>query len=638
MTQELPHIRPNCQQILKDKHLWALNENEFEFENELSLILKSEENSERNFVYSILELKFIAMKNKLKTDVDSNSREEEELHIMTILNDYKHRQTLVENCLKYLYKNILKSNGYKPKTDFIDLIVILMRKHSQSFEIQIFGTACICVLLKEELEIEKLDMNLVNKLIEVILTSMESFMESFPNNKPLFNNALIILNKLIILNLLQNASFDRYKCIKLSIDSLIKFKDMDMNRNAVIICLILVERIKFSEKKNLSSNPIYSETLLEIVESLLHSYVNYEYLIDLSLVLIHKLNIDSYGAIEKHILDKLIEATLMAIDLYPNEQILSVCAIGILFFILIIRNDPVLNSKSFNKYKCIQLVMNLLNERHAFNSNDMKMIENAVTICSTLFQMISSDEKSKLSSNATNNKTLLKIVESCLHSNTNNSDLLVETLNFILFLNSDSFAEIETQILKKLVKVTQIVLVLFPNHIRLSNCAITILFPISIKCSDSILESISFDRYKCIQLVMQSMINFKLNDKDSHLTDQLNYRSDIIRIILDYEKLNTSSKPIYVKTLLEIIRIIVRHEIFDNKSLLECCLTNISTQTIEILVKHRVFDLYFRVLKVCFKIYNYSIIQFISYVPGIHGSDRCRKTSVGFHFQDLNYF
>jgi hypothetical protein len=65
------------------------------------------------------------MKNKLKRVVDSNSREEE-LHIMRILNDYKHRQTLVKNCLKYLFENILKSHGYKPKTEFIDLIVILM--------------------------------------------------------------------------------------------------------------------------------------------------------------------------------------------------------------------------------------------------------------------------------------------------------------------------------------------------------------------------------------------------------------------------------------------------------------------------------------------------------------------------------
>jgi hypothetical protein len=37
MTQSSPHERPNCEEILKDIHLWASNQNEFKFENEMSL-------------------------------------------------------------------------------------------------------------------------------------------------------------------------------------------------------------------------------------------------------------------------------------------------------------------------------------------------------------------------------------------------------------------------------------------------------------------------------------------------------------------------------------------------------------------------------------------------------------------------
>jgi hypothetical protein len=43
MTHSLPHERPNCEEILKEKHLWALDENEFEFENGMNVILKKEE-------------------------------------------------------------------------------------------------------------------------------------------------------------------------------------------------------------------------------------------------------------------------------------------------------------------------------------------------------------------------------------------------------------------------------------------------------------------------------------------------------------------------------------------------------------------------------------------------------------------
>jgi hypothetical protein len=272
----------------------------------------------------------------------------------------------------------------------------------------------------------------------------------------------------------------------------------------------------------------------------------------------------------------------------------------------------------------------------------MEMNENVVTICLTLVRMITSDEKSNLTSNTTYNETLLKIVESCLHSNTNYSDLITKTLCLIALLNFDSLRGIETQILKKIVKVTLIILALFPNQQIVSasamSASVRILTSIITECSASVLQLISFDRYKCIQLVMQSMINFESNIENSDLVHMFkNNCSIIITKILNYEKSNLSSKPIYVKTLLEIIEICVEYKkTYDN--LLKYCLTNILSETIEILVKERVFDLYFRVLKVSFKIYDYSIIQIISYVPGIQGSDRYRVTSVDFHFQDLNYF
>jgi hypothetical protein len=109
---------------------------------------------------------------------------------------------------------------------------------------------------------------------------------------------------------------------------------------------------------------------------------------------------------------------------------------------------------------------------------------------------------------------------------------------------------------------------------------------------------------------MQPMINFESNDENSDITDRFNdYYSYIIRIILNNEKSNTSSKPIYVKTLLDIIRICVEYKkTFDN--LLNYCLTGISCETIEILVKERVFDLYFRVLKVRLEIFAYFVFQY----------------------------
>jgi hypothetical protein len=40
MTEEIPDRRPNCGRILLEKHLWALDLNEFEIENDLKVILQ----------------------------------------------------------------------------------------------------------------------------------------------------------------------------------------------------------------------------------------------------------------------------------------------------------------------------------------------------------------------------------------------------------------------------------------------------------------------------------------------------------------------------------------------------------------------------------------------------------------------
>jgi hypothetical protein len=76
MWEDSPEARPNCGEILKDKHLWALSENEFDFIEEMRLLLISEEDYEKNFVVRILEHKLITMKNKKTNNVSANLSEE----------------------------------------------------------------------------------------------------------------------------------------------------------------------------------------------------------------------------------------------------------------------------------------------------------------------------------------------------------------------------------------------------------------------------------------------------------------------------------------------------------------------------------------------------------------------------------
>jgi hypothetical protein len=52
MTDRDYSERPDCQQILEDKHLWALNRNEFNFDEDLRFI--TEHKSDNQFVYSMI--------------------------------------------------------------------------------------------------------------------------------------------------------------------------------------------------------------------------------------------------------------------------------------------------------------------------------------------------------------------------------------------------------------------------------------------------------------------------------------------------------------------------------------------------------------------------------------------------------
>jgi hypothetical protein len=69
MSSNFPHERPNCEEILENKKKWALNEKEFEINDELEKIIDSKESENELTIYSMLRSKMIsdkAIKSKSK--------------------------------------------------------------------------------------------------------------------------------------------------------------------------------------------------------------------------------------------------------------------------------------------------------------------------------------------------------------------------------------------------------------------------------------------------------------------------------------------------------------------------------------------------------------------------------------------
>jgi hypothetical protein len=318
MTEVNPKNRPNCEEILKEKQLWALSENEFEIENKLRAFLESQEEKENNFLYFILESHLVEINDKLikeyqlidknsdsfddkisntenamnsdsesdpnsgmEIDVNSDSEShpynECEKLIIESLNRFGHRQTFVQKTISRLY-NYMKTIG-EPTIDLIDLIVDLMRKHLKIIKIQEVATDCLYGLLRNKWE-DRRDLKKLEKVIDITLTVMELF----PIHRQLQSNALTLMN--INIRLIPfDIPFDRSKCIELALVSINNFDNSEMNFMALDLCLLLSS----TEKSNFDLKLVHLKSLLDLIRSHVQIPSDYENILSFSLSTISNL-------------------------------------------------------------------------------------------------------------------------------------------------------------------------------------------------------------------------------------------------------------------------------------------------------------------------------------------------------------
>jgi hypothetical protein len=115
--------------------------------------------------------------------------------------------------------------------------------------------------------------NLQKNLLEKIVCVITLLMETFPKNKTMQDYALELLNNYAIF---EDIKFDKYKCTKLVMDSLVNFKDKHFNNKAFFICLTLIRKISIDENRNLFSNPEYLARFFEMVENHVHDKPDYK--------------------------------------------------------------------------------------------------------------------------------------------------------------------------------------------------------------------------------------------------------------------------------------------------------------------------------------------------------------------------
>jgi hypothetical protein len=391
MRQAMTSKRPDCGIIIKTQNLWALNVNDFKIEDFLNIALSVDADSKKFQNYDILVSKLIDFKCRGgKRGVFNYEK------CLKILMDYLTRNKYKPMIVQILSKALLDYATEYRMCELIDEIDFEQRKEKSQTKIKNKK------FQKQKLKI-KLNIELLEKVFEATMRSMESL----PNNLQIQKNAISLCQELIH----TDAEYDSNKCIQLVINSLFTFKNEDINHLSVKLFSSLVYKLSKSETKQLLSNPVNVEKLLELVENSINESNRDTILIEriLSVFVKIKLNIE--------LLEKVFEVTMRPMESFPNNLQIRINTISLLE--QLIYTDAEYDS---NKYK--QLMINLL-----LKFKTEYFDHSLVKLFSILVNMLPESETKQLFSNPVNVEKLLKFAENSINESNRDTNLIEKILN-----------------------------------------------------------------------------------------------------------------------------------------------------------------------------------------------------------------
>ncbi|KAI5729758.1 protein zyg-11 homolog [Diaphorina citri] len=180
-----------------------------------------------------------------------------ETQIILSLELYCSKQSYVQKCLYKLFRLTQDYHTSDPRPDIIRLVLQAMNRHENVYGIQMAATACVYNLTKGP-QAKKIHPTLLRHVVQSTLNAMANF----PIHLQLQKNALLTLCSDRIL---QDVTYDKYRCATLVMDCLCSFEDPSMNRMCVAICSILAAKIPTSLTSKLGVKPPYMVKLLSIV-------------------------------------------------------------------------------------------------------------------------------------------------------------------------------------------------------------------------------------------------------------------------------------------------------------------------------------------------------------------------------------
>uniref|UniRef100_A0A8C7W6T7 Zyg-11 family member, cell cycle regulator n=1 Tax=Oncorhynchus mykiss TaxID=8022 RepID=A0A8C7W6T7_ONCMY len=193
---------------------------------------------------------FLNGKGSLKVTGEAN-----ETQICEALRRYSEREGFVREALFHLFS--LTHVMEKPRPDILKLVVLGMKNHPATLNVQLAASACVFNLTKQDLA-AGIPVRLLGTVTQLLLEAMCTF----PNHQQLQKNCLL---SLCSDRILQEVPFNRFEAAKLVMQWLCNHEDQNMQRMAVAIISILAAKLSTEQTAQLGAELFIVKQLLHIV-------------------------------------------------------------------------------------------------------------------------------------------------------------------------------------------------------------------------------------------------------------------------------------------------------------------------------------------------------------------------------------
>uniref|UniRef100_A0A671V5M9 Zyg-11 family member, cell cycle regulator n=1 Tax=Sparus aurata TaxID=8175 RepID=A0A671V5M9_SPAAU len=193
---------------------------------------------------------FLSGEGNLKVTGEAN-----ETQICEALRRYSEREGFVREALFHLFS--LTHVMEKPRPDILKLVVLGMKNHPATLNVQLAASACVFNLTKQDLA-AGMPVRLLSTVTQLLLEAMRTF----PNHQQLQKNCLL---SLCSDRILQEVPFNRFEAAKLVMQWLCNHEDQNMQRMAVAIISILAAKLSTEQTAQLGAELFIVKQLLHIV-------------------------------------------------------------------------------------------------------------------------------------------------------------------------------------------------------------------------------------------------------------------------------------------------------------------------------------------------------------------------------------